>query len=131
MQDAWIKIFKNLAQVDNPDTFYAWCKRIVINTALRSLQHKWLTTNLTDSMESLDSITSPTVLDDLSHEAIRQVIDQLPEGYRDIFLLHHVDGYKHEEIGEMLSIATSTSRAKLSIARKRLRDILNQKKMAI
>jgi RNA polymerase sigma-70 factor (ECF subfamily) len=131
MQEAWIKIFNNLGKVDNPDTFYPWCKRIVINTALRSLQHRWLKTDLTDTIESLDQVTGPSILDDLSHEAIREVINQLPEGYRDIFLLHHVDGYKHEEIGKMFNIAASTSRAKLSIARKRLRDILNQKKMAI
>lgn len=131
MQEAWIKIFNNLDKVDNLETFYPWCKKIVVNTALRSLQHRWLNTQLTDQMEPLDSTATPSILNELSDQAIRQVIDQLPAGYRDIFLLHHVEGYKHEEIGNMLNIAPSTSRAKLSLARKRLRKLLIQNKMAI
>ena len=51
-------------------------------------------------------------------------IDQLPEGYRMVFLLHDVEGYTHEEIGTMLGVQSGTSKAQLFRARARLRDRL-------
>lgn len=91
MQESWIKIFSNLGAVNNYDTFYAWCKKIVVNTALRALQHRWLDTELTDTMASLDTAVDPTILADLSYDAIRGAVDRLPESYRDIFLWLYVE----------------------------------------
>ncbi|NIY08987.1 MAG: hypothetical protein GWN02_12175 [Gemmatimonadetes bacterium] len=56
-----------------------------------------------------------------------RAIDDLPEIYRVVFVMHDVEGYTHEEIGEVLDVATgtSTSKARLSRAREMLRDALS------
>ena len=55
---------------------------------------------------------------------LARAIDDLPEGYRTVFLMHDVEGYTHEEIGHALGVETGTSKAQLSRARAKLRDAL-------
>jgi RNA polymerase sigma-70 factor (ECF subfamily) len=56
---------------------------------------------------------------------LKQAIDDLPEGYRTVFLMHDVEGYTHEEIGVALGVETGTSKAQLSRARAKLRVALS------
>ena len=55
---------------------------------------------------------------------LARAIDDLPEGYRTVFVMHDVEGYTHEQIGDALGIETGTSKAQLSRARARLRETL-------
>src|SRR2546430_15535239 len=55
---------------------------------------------------------------------LAQAIDELPHGYRTVFVMHDVEGYTHEEIGAALGVETGTSKAQLSRARARLRESL-------
>ena len=55
---------------------------------------------------------------------LARAIDDLPEGYRTVFLMHDVEGYTHEEIGQALGVETGTSKAQLSRARAKLREAL-------
>ena len=57
---------------------------------------------------------------------IEQAIARLPPGARRIFVLHDVEGYRHEEIGEMLGITAGGSKAQLHRARMLLREALNR-----
>jgi RNA polymerase sigma factor (sigma-70 family) len=63
---------------------------------------------------------------DLDTEHIQQLIDALPQGYKMVFVLYTVEGYKHQEIAEMLSISESTSKTQLLKARRLLKDQLRQ-----
>jgi RNA polymerase sigma-70 factor (ECF subfamily) len=63
---------------------------------------------------------------DLDTEHIQQLIDALPQGYKMVFVLYTVEGYKHREIAEMLSITESTSKTQLLKARKLLQDQLRK-----
>ncbi len=56
---------------------------------------------------------------------LKQAIDELPEGYRTVFVMHDVEGYTHEEIGVALGVETGTSKAQLSRARAKLRVALS------
>ena len=55
---------------------------------------------------------------------LKQAIEELPEGYRTVFVMHDVEGYTHEEIGAALGVETGTSKAQLSRARAKLRVAL-------
>jgi RNA polymerase sigma-70 factor (ECF subfamily) len=57
-------------------------------------------------------------------ERLRQAIDALPEGYRTVFVMHDVEGYTHEEIGDALGVQSGTSKAQLFRARAKLREAL-------
>ena len=63
---------------------------------------------------------------DLDTEHIQQLIDALPQGYKIVFLLYTVDGYKHHEIAQLLSISESTSKTQLLKARRLLQDQLRK-----
>jgi len=58
---------------------------------------------------------------------LQVAIDRLPEGARTVFVLHDVEGYRHEEVGEMLGISPGTSKSQLHRARQMLRASLNRK----
>jgi RNA polymerase sigma-70 factor (ECF subfamily) len=57
---------------------------------------------------------------------LHTAIEQLPEGYRSMFLLHDVQGYEHKEIAHMLGCSIGNSKSQLHKARKRLRELLNK-----
>jgi RNA polymerase sigma-70 factor (ECF subfamily) len=63
--------------------------------------------------------------EDADHDALIELINQLPEGYKTVFMMHVVDGYAHKEIGEMLGISEGTSRSQFFKARKLLQKKLN------
>lgn len=128
LQDSWLKIFGKLDQYKEEGKFESWCKTIVIRTALS--QRRKLKVHLHDEDYVFDDYSiDPKVLSDMRAEELMKVIDSIPQDYSDIFKLYVVEGYSHREIGEMLDIGESTSRCKVSLARKKLRQILsNQKK---
>lgn len=130
VQEAWIKIYRNLDHINNYDTVEGWLKTIVINTALRALQHSWRKVDLLEQNHSLETIPA-SIVAELDHKELIATIEQLPDGYRQVLLLNLVDGYSHKEIGNMLGIAAGTSRAKLSIARRRLRQLLSHSSIAL
>jgi DNA-directed RNA polymerase specialized sigma24 family protein len=57
--------------------------------------------------------------------AVRRRIAALPDGYRDVFVLHDIEGYTHDEIASLLAIEAGTSKSQLSRARRALRAALN------
>jgi RNA polymerase sigma-70 factor, ECF subfamily len=58
--------------------------------------------------------------------AISFTLETLPPGARSVFVLHDVEGYKHEEIAQMTGVATGTSKAQLHRARRLLREVLDR-----
>jgi len=62
----------------------------------------------------------------LLKERLHQAIDALPEHYRIVFVLYVIEGFDHNEIGEMLGIPVGTSKARLSLARSKLRAALHE-----
>lgn len=72
-----------------------------------------------------DAVAAPTLRRDaLLQQRLERALDRLPAGMRTILILHDVEGYTHEEIGESLGIASGTSKSQLFKARARMRDLL-------
>ena len=123
---AFLKIFEKLAEVDfiNEVAFKAWLKRIVINQCLMDRRKEL---NTMYKLETIDEEKHDTVFyEETNHEALIELVNKLPDGYRTVFLMHVVDGYAHKEIAETLDISEGTSRSQFFKARKLLQKKMNQ-----
>jgi len=127
MQDGLVQIFKTLKQFDTTKgSFSAWSNRIMVTTALQYFRkEKYRTSENLDTVLD-DADTSEDAFDKISAKELTQIIQQLPDGYRMVFNLYEIEGYKHQEIAKMLGISTGTSKSQLSKAKKLLRNQLEK-----
>ncbi len=123
MITAFMKVFTNLKNFEHKGSFEGWIRRIIVNECISFIrvQKKVLfiedNANLGRDEESFNNIESKFSVDD-----IQFFIDQLPDGYKMIFNLYAIEGFKHKEIAEMLKINEGTSKSQLSHARKILQE---------
>ncbi len=121
---AFLKIFDKIGQFQQSGAFEAWMRKIVVNEALMFLRkRKNLTVDLSEIPNVADMALS--VEDKLAFEDLLQILDDLPVGYRTIFNLYVIEGYKHREIAELLGISINTSKSQLILAKRKLRTMLN------
>ncbi len=127
LQDVFLKVFGNFGHVRDAATFPGWVFRIAVNTAYSYLRHKRThgdrTVPLDDMAGRIEDRASAPVERDLQgplEEAIRSLAPRL----RSVFLLHDVQGFKHEEIARTLGCAVGTSKSQLFKARMRVREYL-------
>jgi RNA polymerase sigma-70 factor (ECF subfamily) len=121
LQDAFVKVFTRLAEFRGEGSLEGWIRRIVVTTAI----NHWQSGKLRRQHLQLDETPEPAApeadsLDRLNVAEVLALIERLPDGCRLVLLLYAVDGYTHAEIGELLGIQESTSKAQLSKARKQL-----------
>jgi len=127
VHDAFIKIFQNIAKYkEQGHSFEGWIKRILINEILQGFRKSKRMGEINE--QTLLSIPSEelTAIDELQANDVLKLLNQLPEGCKIIFNLYVVEGYRHEEIGQLLKITASASRAQLSRAKKMLRVLLQK-----
>ncbi len=124
IQSTWIKIFFNLDKFNSSGPFRAWIRRIAINESLSYIQKKtkWLDFDGLEDI-AIKEHTRPIGLDNLLEEDIVKIIQELPDHYRIVFIMHTVDGFSHDEISKMLGIQKSSSRSRLLRAREKLKDL--------
>ena len=128
MISAFMKVFLHLESYSHSGSFEGWIRRIMVNECisfLRVQKKLHYTEEEYFFEESTDEINQQ-----FSLEQIQALIDNLPEGYRTIFILYAIEGYKHREIAKMLRISEGTSKSQFSHARKILQQqitILNKK----
>jgi RNA polymerase sigma-70 factor (ECF subfamily) len=127
MNDGFLKIFKNLDKIENIDRIKPWLRRIMVNVAIDHFRKnvKNQTSQLPENIIE-SNFGDVSVYAKLSSEDIMQAVQSLPTNYRLVFNLYAIEGYSHKEIGEMLKIAESTSRANLSLANGMLREKLKK-----
>lgn len=130
MQESFLSAFDNLGSYSGKSSFGAWLKRIVINKSLDALKkNKYDLINLDDNLaEPADTSEEDSELIKVEAEKINKGIKLLPDGYRIIMSLYLLEGYDHEEIADILSISSSTSRSQYARAKKKLVEILNKNK---
>ena len=125
MITGFMKVFTNLKNFEHKGSFEGWIRRIMVNECISFLRVQKKVTFSDDENyieESFNNIESQLSVDD-----IQQLIDSLPDGYKMIFNLYCMEGYKHKEIAKMLHINEGTSKSQLSHARKLLQNqILKQ-----
>lgn len=131
LQEGMVKIFKNIGKYSMDMSFEGWIRRIMINTAItfyrRNLKHAYH-----DDVSETHYITDdlgPDQNAEFTKEEMMTVINQLPDGYRMVFNLYVIEGYKHKEIAEQLDIDINTSKSQLSRAKKYLQRELQEMSM--
>ncbi|WP_082921963.1 RNA polymerase sigma factor [Lewinella sp. 4G2] len=121
LQEGFLKVFQKLDTFRGDSTVGAWMKVVIVRTALNKLRSRKIMEDLplNHADEELDWGTSA-----LDTEYLEKAIAKLPDGYRAVFVLIEVEGYKHKEVAEMLNITTGTSKSQLFYAKKKLREYL-------
>lgn len=130
LQDIFIKIFTHLRDVQQEETFVAWIYRIAINTCFSYLRSKKSRNGRSVPLSQVAGKKEEAAYD--VHEQslqgpLEEAVQQLPEKLKTVFLLHDVQGYKHEEIAQMLGVKVGTSKSQLFKARLKIREILKNK----
>ena len=127
LQESFIAIFKSLKNYQGKSTLWSWLKTIVVRTALAKQKKRIITENIDDVSYGLED-TQISWDENLTGEYLEKAIAELPTGYRNVFLLIEVEGYKHREVAEMLDISPNTSKSQLFHAKKmlqkKLKDLL-------
>lgn len=128
MLKGFLKVFTRLDSFKSEGSFEGWIRRIMVNESISQLRaEKQLFFEEESVLEY--ALEHATYVDtNLEVEAIQQLIDALPDGYKTVFVLYVVEGYKHSEIAELLQISESTSKSQLFKARKMLQQQLTNEK---
>ncbi|SHJ47056.1 RNA polymerase sigma factor [Pseudozobellia thermophila] len=124
MVTGFVKVFKNLESYRGDGSFEGWVRKIMVRESISYLRkHQFV---VFDNCVFEEAALQVDKEDPLDVEYIQHLIDALPEGYRTVFVLYAVEGYKHQDIAQILGIAESTSKSQLSKARKWLQEKLKQ-----
>lgn len=122
LQDGFVKVFRYLHSFEQKSTLGAWMKTIFVREALQRLRK----TNVLENEESkVTNVESISFDDSLTGEVLEKAILSLEDGFRTVFLLIEVEGYKHREVAEMLKISIGTSKSQLSRSKHKLKSILS------
>jgi RNA polymerase sigma-70 factor (ECF subfamily) len=131
LQDIFLKIFTHLDDVQRVETFTAWVFRIALNTCYSHLRGKRVEIEKSVPMVDLEG-TRHEVRVEADENDLRRPLDEAIAGLaprlREIFLLHDVQGFKHEEIARTLGLSAGTSKSQLFKARLKIREILKARR---
>jgi len=137
VQDAFIKVHKNIGAFQGASSFYTWLYRIVMNLAIDQTRRKRKVVEWGDDIPlqqvAGDRALLPKIEDvnpgrtierrELSHK-IRQALDALPEYHRAVILLREVEGMSYEEMAEVLEVPKGTIMSRLFHARRKMQEQL-------
>ena len=135
-QEAFLQLFRKIHSFRGESRFSTWLHRLTVNIVLMRLRKK------RHPEVSLDATTEPGEEDSrplielggpdlrlsgmLDHVNLSKAVDQLPDGYKQMFILHDVEGYEHNEIAEILGCSIGNSKSQLFKARVQLRKLLQE-----
>ncbi len=128
MCNGFLKVFTHLQSYKGTGSFEGWIRRIMVRESISYIRSsKKLYFSEDGNFETGDSANNIKSALEVDH--IQQLIDDLPEGYRVVFIMYAIEGYKHKEIADTLGISESTSKSQLFKARKLLQSKLNKENM--
>ncbi len=122
-QEAWIRAIRALPTFRGDARFSTWLHRIAVNAALQALRRSDTRRKREAPMPETLPV-APRIGDTLLEQRLEAAMDALPPGMREVLILHDVEGYTHEEIGDVLGVASGTSKSQLFKARARMRTLL-------
>jgi RNA polymerase sigma factor (sigma-70 family) len=128
LQDSFLKIFYSIEDFTGSGSFIGWLRKVAVNTAITHY-HKNLKYRYHIEIEEFVSTETGVMSfeeDFFTSDELFMVLNELPTGYRMVFNLYAVEGYKHKEIAEMLGIDTNTSKSQYSRAKAAIRDKLEK-----
>ena len=127
MIEGFATVFRQLGAYRSEGSFEGWVRRIMVRKAIDFLRRRQFLVPEESLPEQPGTDGNPS--DFLELQAIREAIGELPEGYRLVFNLYVVEGYRHPEIAALLDISESTSKSQLFKARKMLQEQLKEQQI--
>ncbi len=122
VQDSFIKAYGNLENFNGESTFGAWLKRITINNSINLVKRRKIKfEDINDNEPAPGNYSDNQEYDD-KIELIHRALHELSDGYRIIFSLHLIEGYKHKEIAELLGISLSTSLSQFHRSKQNIKE---------
>lgn len=132
LQDAFIKIFKNIHQLESSEKLESWMKSIAVNTAInhyhRTKKYELIFSGTSEN--NVDAVQSLHHLQTFSDAFLVSLVNALPDGCRMVFNLFAIEGYSHAEIAEKLQVTEGTSRSQLHHAKYLLKEKLKCQDLA-
>ena len=135
-QEAFLQLFRKISTFRGESKFSTWLHRLTVNVVLMRRRKKRHPEVSLDATAESDDRDSRPILDlggpdlrlsgALDRVNLSKALEQLPDGYREIFVLHDVEGYEHNEIAAILGCSTGNSKSQLFKARMRLRELLRE-----
>jgi RNA polymerase sigma-70 factor, ECF subfamily len=136
MQEAFLQLFRKIATFRGESAFSTWLHRMTVNVVLMRLRKKSLPTDsLEETLDPEAENSSPKrdvgapdlrLSGAVDRVNLERSIEQLPPGYRTVFVLHDVQGYEHNEIADIMGCSVGNSKSQLHKARTRLRELLQE-----
>ena len=127
LNDGFMKIFTKIDKQYNTErSFVGWLRRIMINTALDYYRKQARQPHEEALTQAAALSLDGDQLSQLQYEELIALVQQLTPAYRTVFNLYAIDGFKHEEIAEMLRISVGTSKSNLAKARVKLQQMLEK-----
>jgi RNA polymerase sigma-70 factor (ECF subfamily) len=123
-QEGFLIIFRKINQYSGKGSFEGWAKRILINNALQKYKGVRFMEVLNDNIPDVDVAIDE---EEIALDYLLQIIQELPDQYRIVFSLYVLDDYSHQEISEMLSISTGTTKSNLHRARLILKEKIEKR----
>jgi RNA polymerase sigma-70 factor (ECF subfamily) len=128
LQDSFLKIFFSIKDFTGSGSFIGWLRKVAVNTAIthyhKNLKYRYHVD--IDEYVTIEAGVMSFEEDFFTSDELYKVLNELPTGYRMVFNLYAVEGYKHKEIAEMLGIDTNTSKSQYSRAKAVIRDKLEK-----
>ncbi len=125
MLKGFLKAFKNLAKFENKGSFEGWLRRIMVRESISFLRQEKKIEFLVED-EPIMHQNYNNIESEIEVAQIQQIIDNLPEGYKMVFVMYAIEGYKHAEIGELLNISEGTSKSQLFKAKQMLQKQIKE-----
>jgi RNA polymerase sigma-70 factor, ECF subfamily len=135
-QEAFLQLFRKIATFRGESAFSTWLHRLAVNVVLMKLRKK------SGTETSLEEVTEPdeetggprrdfggpdlTLSGSIDRLNLQRAVEQLPPGYKAVFVLHDMQGYEHNEIAKIMGCSIGNSKSQLHKARMRLRELLHE-----
>lgn len=133
-QEAFLQLFRKISTFRGESAFSTWLHRLVVNVVLMNLRKKSIQKV---SLDEVDNSQEEPVKREYGEDDLRllgsvdritldNAIEDLPPGYRSVFVLHDVEGYEHNEIARIMDCSVGNSKSQLHKARLKLREALRR-----
>jgi RNA polymerase sigma-70 factor (ECF subfamily) len=137
-QEAFLQLFRKIGTFRGESAFSTWLHRMAVNVVLMQLRKKGLpVVPLDDTMDTEEEAPKkelgapdPVLAGSIDRLQLQRAVEDLPPGYRSIFVLHDVEGYEHNEIAEIVGCSVGNSKSQLHKARLKLRELLKTSRAA-
>jgi RNA polymerase sigma-70 factor, ECF subfamily len=131
-QDVFIQLYRKIGSFRGDSAFTTWLHRMTVNQVLmhfrkRTVKFEKTTEEGETPVQIVSGTSNPEKMRIVDKIALDNAIDQLPTGYKNVFVLHDVEGFEHEEVARILGCSVGTSKSQLHKARLKLQKLLKKK----